>query len=129
MGVQHQELQNAGLRELCKLKLGQSGVLITGSVNFVEGNYIGTKVEVRGGDGLSWQAARYPLAETFQLLEDEIAVFSGDVDIHVPVEVAPDTAPGPREANAFIRYQACTDTNCLFPVTHTVRVALDVDRP
>ena len=88
--------------------------------------YIATHVDVADADGVHWSDARYPPATSFQLSSATISTFEGDVSVRVPFAVAADAAPGPRRFTGSVRYQACTASNCLFPVTRTIEVPLDV---
>lgn len=88
--------------------------------------YIATDVHLPDAHGLRWSEARYPAATRFQLSSETISTFEGEVPVLVPFAVAPDAAPGPHRFAGTLRYQACTATHCLFPVTRPLEVAVDV---
>jgi hypothetical protein len=58
----------------------------------------------------------------------KIEAYQGRVVFYVPVTVAADAALGPREVKLRLRYQACNETNCLFPVNLDLTTAMDVTR-
>lgn len=53
-------------------------------------------------------------------------VYDGTVQFRIPIMVAPDAQPGPKELNLTIKYQGCSQTLCYFPMTNEVPVTLTV---
>jgi peroxiredoxin len=70
--------------------------------------YIATRVAVEG-----YGAPEYPPAVPFELAGTSIATFQGTTRVFLPCAGA---APPPI-GDAVVRYQACTRSRCLFPVT------------
>jgi peroxiredoxin len=88
--------------------------------------YIATRVVLGGAPGVGVGEALYPAPGTFALADRTIATFAGAVDVGVRVDVAPDAAPGPRRLRGNVRYQACTASRCLFPVSKEFEVTVAV---
>lgn len=97
--------------------------------------FIATRVSV-DAKGAALAAPQYPASTPFALGTESIATFEGDARVVVPCIGA--TATGAdartREVDVTVRYQACTRTRCLFPVTRTSRgevtlVAPDLSSP
>jgi hypothetical protein len=74
-------------------------------------NYIATRVAVEG-----YAAPEYPPTVPFELAGTSIATFQGTTRVFLPCAGA---APPPI-GDAVVRYQACTRSRCLFPVTRHV---------
>jgi peroxiredoxin len=91
--------------------------------------YIATRIVVDGDAGVTVGAPEYPPPAPFQLADRSIATFAGAVDVRIPVEIGTDAAAGPRRLRGSVRYQACTATRCLFPVTRTFEVPVTVETP
>jgi len=86
--------------------------------------YIATRVVVDAGD-MALGSPVFPPPTPFDLGDESIATFAGDVRVLVPCADAKQAARvGTRAVEATVRYQACTRTRCLFPVTRTSRAAL-----
>ncbi len=83
--------------------------------------YIATHLALDGTSALTWGAPKYPQPVPFELADKSIATFQGDTEVRVPYEGAPEAR---RTIRGTLRYQACTRTRCLFPVTQAF--ALDV---
>ncbi len=88
--------------------------------------YVATRVAVDGAPGIGIGQAVYPAPGFFALADRTIATFAGAVDVKFPLEVAPDARPGTRRLRGTVRYQACTATRCLFPVSREFEVTLAV---
>jgi peroxiredoxin len=88
--------------------------------------YVPTHVAVQEEPGVRPGEALYPAPGSFALADRAIATFAGVVEVKVPLEVAADAEPGTRRLRGSVRYQACTASRCLFPVTRAfeVRVAI-----
>lgn len=94
-----------------------------------EPTYVATRVVVDGAPGVGVGEALYPAPGTFALADRTIATFAGAVDVGVRIDVAPDAAPGPRRLRGSVRYQACTASRCLFPVSKEFEVTVAVVAP
>jgi len=75
------------------------------------------RIDLVNGDGLAL-SARYPEAEK---LRDLINIYTGRVIVPIRIEQVGAVTGTPRLA---IRWQACTDTECLTPETRLVVIAL-----
>jgi peroxiredoxin len=89
-------------------------------------SYIATRVVIDGAPGVGVGEALYPAATPFALADRSIATFVGTVDVRVPIDVAPDAPPGARRLRGVVRYQACTASRCLFPVSRSFDVAVAI---
>jgi DsbC/DsbD-like thiol-disulfide interchange protein len=89
-------------------------------------SYIATHVAIDGAPGVGVGDALYPAPAPFALADQSIATFVGAVDVRIPIDVAPDAAPGPRRLRGTVRYQACTASRCLFPVSRAFDVTVAV---
>lgn len=74
---------------------------------------------------------RYPGAKRLRLAGDDqdLVVYDGRFDIALPIAVGNDAAPGDVTLAGSLRYQACDDRHCLFPVTLPVAVSVTVLAP
>ncbi len=91
-----------------------------------EPTYVATRVVVDGAPGVGVGEALYPAPGSFALADRTIATFAGVVDVGLPLDIAPDAGPGPRRLRGSVRYQACTATRCLFPVSQAFEVTVAV---
>jgi thioredoxin-dependent peroxiredoxin len=78
--------------------------------------FIATSVTLRSDD-LLLAAAVYPKAVPYSFAEQTIATFRGQNEVLVPCSPGANPPAGGATISATLRYQACTDTACLFPVT------------
>jgi peroxiredoxin len=85
-------------------------------------NYVATRVELDPSEGLSFGEPVYATSSSFVLGGESIAVFEGDVEFRVPVRAASPTQG--RKLTGSLKYQACTTSRCLFPVTKTLSFEL-----
>lgn len=88
--------------------------------------YIATRLRLSEAEGLTFEEAQYPPPVAFKLVDHEIATFQGNAEVRVLFHVAPSAAPGLRAVGATLRYQSCTDTACLFPVTLELKLPVNV---
>jgi DsbC/DsbD-like thiol-disulfide interchange protein len=88
--------------------------------------YVATRVAIDGAPGVGVGEALYPTPGSFALADRTIATFAGALEVKVPLDVAPDAAQGARRLRGTVRYQACTATRCLFPVSREFDVTLAV---
>ena len=90
-------------------------------------------LKLRSSGGLRVGSARYPPGRPHRLegAEDALLTYDGTFEVAVPVEALPAAPPGERSLRGSLRYQACDDRMCLFPVssavTLTVRVVTTVE--
>lgn len=98
---------------------------------------VATQVAVTGPPGLVALPTEYPPTHSLHLasIGADLEVWSGEVDIVVPLyaqgELVSETRPlhaDTIDLTVEVRYQACTDTECLLPRTEsfTLNVPLDV---
>jgi len=83
------------------------------------------RVGLTGGSGVS-VFADYPKGEPYALagLESELLVHAGEVEFDIVLERSGDLSGRPIVT---LTYQACSDTECLEPVTVELDVAIDAD--
>jgi peroxiredoxin len=86
--------------------------------------YIPTEIAFPEGGSVTWGKPSYPAAAPFRLAEKSIATFQGVVEVRVPFDVAAESATVRRSIAGTLRYQACTPTSCLFPVTRAFAVEI-----
>ena len=74
---------------------------------------------------------QYPAAKRLRLEGDErdLVVYDGRFAIALPVEVASAAAGTRLTLTGSLRYQACDDRHCLFPVTLPVTIPVTVGAP
>lgn len=92
-----------------------------------EPTYIATRVALDAEQGVAAGDVRYPAATPYALGEKTIATFAGAVTVQVPLTIANDAAPGARRLRGQVRYQACTESRCLFPTTRAFELPLVVE--
>jgi peroxiredoxin len=85
--------------------------------------YIPTRVAFEPADGVTWGTPVYPPPTPFKLVDKDIATFQGDAIVRVPFEIAQGTT-GERIVAGTLRYQSCTETSCLFPVTRKLTATI-----
>lgn len=97
---------------------------------------VATCVEVSGPPGFTSLPAEVPPTQNLHLaaLDVDLQVWSGSVDVVIPFyptgELASETRPlDETEINieVKVRYQACTDSECLLPKTETITLTLPMD--
>jgi hypothetical protein len=97
---------------------------------------IATEVSLSGAPGLTVLDPILPPTETLHLagMDVDLEVWSGTVDIALPFypkgELASETRPLDAEETEIevqVRYQACTDSECLLPRTEAFKLALAFD--
>jgi|TARA_Y100000294_G_scaffold161720_1_gene166336 DsbC/DsbD-like thiol-disulfide interchange protein len=97
---------------------------------------VATEVTVKGPPGFATQDAEMPPTERLHLdmLDTDLGVWSGTVDIVVPFyakgELASETRPLDADEiliEVQVRYQACTDSECLLPQKETFTLNLPMD--
>jgi peroxiredoxin len=90
---------------------------------------IATRVRFDDVAGVRCKEARYPPAVAFRVDHDSIATFLGKTVVTIPFVVEPDAGPASRTVEGSVRYQACTEGRCLFPVIRRVATMIDVGPP
>lgn len=98
---------------------------------------VATSVEIRGPEGLNVEAPLLPPSEPLRMpgTDFEFRVWSGQVDIEVPVwagdALAPllhdETTPTEADLEITLRYQACDDQACAIPKTESFRLTIPVE--
>ena len=97
---------------------------------------VATNVEVVAPDGFITLEPELPPTETLHLeaMNVDLQVWSGTVDYVIPCypvgELASETRPLDRDSidiEVKVRYQACTDQECLLPRTDTLSLTLPMD--
>ena len=95
---------------------------------------VATQISVKGPPGLTAMDPILPPTKKLHVAGADLEVWSGTVDLVVPFyakgELASETRPldmseAPIEVK--IRYQACTDDECLLPKTETLSFSLPLD--
>ena len=71
------------------------------------------------GDGLAFGAAEFPAAKSV----GSLSVFDGAPEVRLPVHPVAQRRAAHRSVTVDVRYQACTDTQCLPPVRKRIEVA------
>jgi hypothetical protein len=89
-------------------------------------NYFALRVSGRDRGGVRVGEATYPPSESAMTAGDTVAVNSGKFVVAVPFTVDMSTPPGPVTVPLDVRYQACTDRVCLFPVDAHPKAVVDV---
>jgi len=90
-----------------------------------EPQFIATRVLVESRD-MTLAPALYPPALPFAALGKTLSTFQGKSAVSVPCQIGTAAATGAHLVEATVRYQACTATSCLFPITRhfSQRIAL-----
>jgi hypothetical protein len=91
-----------------------------------EPSYIATVVRLDAAGGITPGEPRYPAPAAFHFDDRAITTFQGAIRVTVPVRVDPSASPGIRVLSGSVRYQACTATGCLFPVTRAIEAKVRV---
>jgi thiol-disulfide isomerase/thioredoxin len=89
-------------------------------------NYIATRITFEAAEGLDVHEAQFPAPQAFKLVNEPISTFFGDVDVRIPIDVPAAAVAGARVIKGTVRYQACTETSCLFPVTRPFATSVRV---
>ena len=86
-------------------------------------------LKIDGAKDISVGAPLYPAAKRLRLPGDsqDLVVYDGSFAIGVPLEVARDATAGRTVTlSGSLRYQACDDSHCLFPVTLPIALSIAV---
>lgn len=89
---------------------------------------IATELTIEKADGVNFGKPIYPAAEKrkFQFAEQPLAVYEGQVQIKLPVQVAANAPKGKQTPPLKLRVQACDEEKCFPPDTLQVSGAVDV---
>jgi hypothetical protein len=73
----------------------------------------------------------YPRGKRLRTEADgsELSVYDGTTEIRVPVKVESGTKPGRRDLRVKVRYQPCSERECLAPETVELTVPVGVAGP
>ena len=91
-----------------------------------EPSYVATAVRLDAADGITAGEPRYPAPAAFHFDDRAIATFHGAIRVAVPVHVDASASVGVHVLSGSVRYQACTPTGCLFPVTRPIEARVRV---
>jgi peroxiredoxin len=91
--------------------------------------YIATRVRFEDSRGVRWEEPRYPPSVSVQLDQTSVATFQGQIRVSIPFVVATDAGDASSRFDGTVRYQACTESRCLFPVTRHVTAMIRIARP
>lgn len=89
-------------------------------------SYIPTRVRFDDAAGVTWGDAQYPPPVHFRVDQRSIDTFQGNALVRVPYRVAPGAPPASLRVAGTVRYQACTEGSCLFPVTRPLTATIEV---
>jgi DsbC/DsbD-like thiol-disulfide interchange protein len=89
-------------------------------------NLIPTTVSFEPVDGLEIGAPGYPEGKPFRLKgsDSDIATYDGDVEIRLPITATAKAKSGKLRLKGKLRYQACEETSCFFPMTVALEAPL-----
>jgi DsbC/DsbD-like thiol-disulfide interchange protein len=87
---------------------------------------IPTSVMVTGALPVSAGSIDYPPGDKAELAGETLSLYTGTVELSIPLTVGLEAAPGVGEVPLRIRFQACDDTTCLPPETLELRVPVQV---
>lgn len=89
---------------------------------------IPTKLEMERQADLTFQAVRYPPGKPYRLQSSpqEILVYSGRLKIVVPVTASAKAPLGGRRLKGKLRFQACNETICFFPLNLPVEIPVRI---
>ncbi len=92
--------------------------------------YFALDVAFATKDGLKLEQPLYPPSQIALTAGDNVSVYAGKFVVRVPFTVAAAAAADRLELRGTVRYQACTDRVCLFPViAHPKATVIIVPRP
>lgn len=89
---------------------------------------IATELSAAKTDGITVGKPVYPqsISKQFQFAEKPLAVYEGDAQIKLPLQVAANAAKGKQSLALRLRVQACDEEKCFPPDTLQVAGAVDV---
>jgi hypothetical protein len=85
---------------------------------------IATTLTLEPAEGVQAGAPAYPPGKAYRLAATgtEVMTYDGKIDIAVPVSAAAGAKAGHYELKGKLRYQACNDKTCFFPMTLDVAI-------
>jgi hypothetical protein len=85
-------------------------------------------VELAPEHGFTLNAVRYPEGRTarFGFSEEELSVYDGETQIDLEIAVAEGVPPGDYRLSLHLRYQPCSDRECLAPVAERLELPATV---
>jgi len=89
---------------------------------------IPTSVTLAPEPGFALQDVRYPQDKSarFDFSEEELSVYEGEILLGLEIAVAESVAPGDYRLRLQLRYQPCSDRECLAPVEETLELPIHV---
>lgn len=87
-------------------------------------------LDMRPAEAVTPGAPIYPLSKIMRLegSDEDLVVYDGTFTIQLPLTVSREALPGPVTLSGTLRFQACDDKHCLFPVTAPVKLVIQVGR-
>ncbi len=81
--------------------------------------FVPTKLQLRAKGGVRPKAPVYPPGLPYRLegMPDEFMTYEDTFEISVPLQASESARPGEHVLKGTLRYQACDDRSCLFPVS------------
>ncbi len=91
-------------------------------------NLIPTTLTLTGKEGVEAKSPIYPEGKKHLVpgLGSEIPTYEGKFEIKIPLKVAAGTKPGKVTLEGTLRYQACNEKTCFFPMTVPVSVPVTI---
>ena len=91
-------------------------------------NYVATKVEILGGNGLTVGPSLYPKGKPYAPADggETLSVLDGAFSIQTLMKTVSGAKAGPRSVAGTLRYQACDAKACLFPQSLNFNVPVNV---
>lgn len=82
-------------------------------------NLIATTVTFEEDGGIRPGTPLYPPGKPFRLKgsDSDISTYDGEVEIKLPLTASADAKEGRRKLKGKLRYQACEEASCFFPMT------------
>jgi uncharacterized protein len=91
-------------------------------------DYIPLEVTLNDSSGLKLGSPVYPKGKKWRLegTTEDLLVYSGTMEIRVPVVVSRETEPGAHVVAGLIDYQACNNQVCFMPESRPISITLNV---
>jgi hypothetical protein len=93
--------------------------------------YTPLAVEIHADEGLAAGEPEYPPARPFRVegLDEEFNVYEGRLHLLIPFAVNVAAETGARTLGVSISWQACSESECLVPEMHEMKIVLEEARP
>ena len=90
--------------------------------------FVPTKLQLRARGGVRPKAPVYPPGQPYRLegMPSEMMTYEDTFEIAIPLEASDSALPGEPVLKGTLRYQACDDRSCLFPVSVPVKLPVRV---